>query len=53
MEGSLEISNCEIFVEIVLEKWLFLCVEVRNSSVVERCPARVSSPHKGIAGFTP
>ena len=25
--GSLEMSNCEIFVELVSEKWLFLCVE--------------------------
>ena len=25
--GSLEVSNCEVFVGFVSEKWLFLCVE--------------------------
>ena len=45
-------SNCEIFVELVSEKWLFLCVEAAIpplQSAVQRGPP----PHKGIAGFSP
>ena len=47
--GSSEMSSCEIFVGLVSEKWLFLCVETAIPPLRSAVQWRPRVRHKGIA----